>query len=141
MSIHTKNFQILNSEMFKVKIGKSPSIMHELFQIDDSNNFNLRKNRGLKHSNPITVYYGTETISVSGTKLWIILSDQYKNSASLEELKTKVKNWVPLNCPCRLCKTIHSKCWLYLISIANSIFTLFVQLVCNEYFVMFCCIL
>ena len=40
---HTRNLQILVTEMFKVKIGGSPSIMHEIFQIDDSNNGNLGK--------------------------------------------------------------------------------------------------
>ena len=48
VSIHTRNLQILVTEMFKVKIGEWPSIMHEIFQIEDSNNFNLRKNRRFK---------------------------------------------------------------------------------------------
>ena len=69
MSIHTRNLQILVTEMFKVKIGESQSIMHEISQISDSNNFNLRKNRGLKPGNPKTVYYGIETISILGPKL------------------------------------------------------------------------
>ena len=64
VSIHTRNLQILVTEMFKVKIGESPSIMHEIFQVDDSNYFNLRKNREFKPGNPKTVYYGTKTISV-----------------------------------------------------------------------------
>ena len=93
------------SEMLKVKIGESLSMMHKIFQIDDSNNFNLRKNRGFKPGNPKKVYYGIETISVLGPKLWLILPDQYKNSTSLKEFKTKIKNWAPLNCPRRLCKT------------------------------------
>ena len=58
--------------------------MYKIFQIDDSNNFNLRKNRGFKAGNPKTVYYGTETITVLGLKLWIILPDEYKNSTSLK---------------------------------------------------------
>ena len=32
---------------------------------------------------------------------------------------------------------IHSKCWFDLVSVRNNIFTLFVQLVCNKYFVTF----
>ena len=72
VSIHTRSFQMLVSEMFKVKIGESLSIMHEIFQIDDSNNFNLIKNRRFKRGNPKPVYYGTETIFVLGPKLWII---------------------------------------------------------------------
>ena len=74
---------LIKVKMFKVKIGESPSIMDGIFQIDDSSNFNLRKNRGFKPGNPKTVYYGTETISI----------------------KSKIKNWVPLSCSCFLCKT------------------------------------
>ena len=36
--------------------------------------------------------------------LWIVLPDEYKNSTSLKEFKGKIKNWVPLNCPCCLCE-------------------------------------
>ena len=43
--------------MFKVKIGESPSIMHEVYLIDDTNNYNLWKNRVFKPSNPKTVSY------------------------------------------------------------------------------------
>ena len=100
VSIHTRNLQILVTEMFEVKI-----IIQEIFQTDDSNNFNLRKNRGFRPDNPKTVYYEAKTISVLGPKLQIILPDEYKNSISLKEFETKIKNWVPLNCPCRLCKT------------------------------------
>ena len=102
----TRNLQIPITEMFKVKIGESPSIMHEIIQTDDSNNFNLRKNRGFKSGNPKTVYYGTETICVlEPPKLRIILPDEYKNSVSLKQFKPKIRNWLLLNCPCRLCKT------------------------------------
>ena len=57
------------NEMLKVKIGESSSIMHEIFQIQYSNNYNLRKNRGFKPGNPKTVYYTTEIMSVFGPKL------------------------------------------------------------------------
>ena len=80
-------------------------MIHEIFQTEDSNNFNLRKNGEFKTGNPKTVYYGTETTSVLGPKLWMILPDDYKDSKSLKEFTTKIKNRVPLNCPCILCKT------------------------------------
>ena len=44
--------------------------------MDNFNNYNLRKNRGFKPGNTKIVYYGTETISVVGPKLWIILPDK-----------------------------------------------------------------
>ena len=105
VSIHKRNLQIHVTEMFKVKIEESPCIMHEIFQTGDSNNYSLRKNSGFKRRNPKTVYYGAETISVLVQKLWITLPDEYNNLKRLKEFKTKIKNWVPLNCPCRLCKT------------------------------------
>ena len=89
--------------MFKVKISESPSITHEIFQTDDSNNFNLRKNRGFKPGNPKKVYYGTETISVLGPKLWIILLGEYKNSTKSGELGAS-KLLMPF------LQDIHSKC-------------------------------
>ena len=46
MSINTRNLQIVFTEMFKVKIGESSSIMQEIFEIDNSNKQNIRKNRG-----------------------------------------------------------------------------------------------
>ena len=51
VSIHTRNVQILVTEMFKINIGESPSIMHEIFHIDDCNNYNLWKNRRFKPAN------------------------------------------------------------------------------------------
>ena len=137
VNIHTRKFQILDTEMFKVEIGESPSAMHQIFQTHDSNNFSLKKNRVFKPGNPKTVYYGTETVSVLGPKLWIILPDTYKNSTSLKEFKSKIKNWV-LKLPMSFMEDTHTKCWLYLISIRNRIFILFFQLVCNKYFVMYC---
>ena len=91
MNIHTRNLQILVAEMFKVKTGKLPSKMHEIFQIDDFDNYNLWKNREFKPGNPKTVFYGIETISVLVPKLWMILPDEYKNSTSLKELKLRLR--------------------------------------------------
>ena len=60
VSIHTRNLEIPVAEMFKVKIGESASKMHEIFQTDNSNNFNLRRNKRFKPGNPKIVYYGTD---------------------------------------------------------------------------------
>ena len=56
--------------------------------------------------------------------LWIVLPDEYKNSTSLKEFKSKIKNWV-LKLPMSFMQDTHTKCWLYLISIRNRIFILF----------------
>ena len=56
------------------------------------------------------MYYGTETISVLGPKLWIVLPDEYKNSTGLKEFKTKMKDWVTSKLPMPFIQDIHSKC-------------------------------
>lgn len=43
--IYTRNLHIFVTEMFKVKIGELLPITHEVFQIDDSNNYNSGKYR------------------------------------------------------------------------------------------------
>ena len=55
-------------------------------------------------SNPRTVKYGLETLRSLGPKLWEMLSENTRNSVTLSVFKTKIKIWVPHNCPCRLCK-------------------------------------
>ena len=56
VSILIRNLQILVTEVFKVKTGESPSITHDIFQTDDSNDYNLSRNRVFKPGNPKTLY-------------------------------------------------------------------------------------
>ena len=90
VSIHTRNLQILVTEMFQLKFRELSSILHEVFQIDNSNNYNFRKIGDLNLVIFKTCIMETKTISVSGLKLWIILPDEYKNLTTLKEFKAKV---------------------------------------------------
>ena len=46
-----------------------------------------------------TVRYGTETITYLGTKVWSIIPDNIRESASLETFRQKIKLWKPNSCP------------------------------------------
>ena len=59
-----------------------------------------------------TVSYGLETISYRGPKTWALVPDKIKNSTNLLELKTKIKQWKPQGCSCRLCK-VYLTCILF----------------------------
>ena len=37
-------------------------------------------------------------------KIWDMPPDDYKDIDDLNTFKSKIKNWKPENCPCRLCK-------------------------------------
>ena len=39
-----------------------------------------------------------------GPSLWRILPNEFKELDNLNEFKTKIKRWIPENCPCGLCK-------------------------------------
>ena len=66
--------------------------------------YNLRNVNTIKTTNVHTVFNGTETIAFRGPKTWELVPEDIRNSASLTEFKSKIKNWEPKGCTCRLCK-------------------------------------
>ena len=48
--------------------------------------------------------YGTKTVSLLAPKICDILPNDTKDSESLDMFKSKIKKWIPSECPCRLCK-------------------------------------
>ena len=65
----------------------------------------LRGNNFLKRRRVNSVRYGTESVSFLVPKIWDILPKEINNSETLNTFKAKIKNWVPQECPCRLCNT------------------------------------
>ena len=51
-----------------------------------------------------SVLHGTESISYLGSKIWSIVSEEFKHKRPLNSFKESIKMWVPTNCPCRLRK-------------------------------------
>ena len=102
-SIHHRNLQKLAIEIYKVKNNLSPTLMKEVFPVRDIP-YNLRCLNPFHSKNINTVYNGTETISFRGPKTWKLVPDDLKNAASLSEFKSKIKQWEPKGCTCRLCK-------------------------------------
>ena len=105
VSIHHRNIQTLATEMFKVKNEMSPEIICDIFTQRINNHYNLRHINHFETPFVRTVYNGTESVSYLGPKIWDIVPEEYKTLNSLNSFKESIKNWVPLNCPCRLCKT------------------------------------
>ena len=67
-------------------------------------NSDLRGNNFLEKRRVNEVRYGTESISFLGPKIWELLPNEIKDSDTLQIFKAKMKQWVPVECPCRLCK-------------------------------------
>ena len=104
VSIHHRNLQVLAIEMFKIKNKMAPELLNEIFQ-EKTASYNLRRNSNFFIRKVHSVYHGTESLSFLGPKIWELVPEGLKQSESLEIFKNKIKKWVPLRCPCRLCRT------------------------------------
>ena len=51
-----------------------------------------------------TTNYGINSISYLAPNIWDQVSDEIKNTKSLNIFKHGIKTWIPLKCPCILCK-------------------------------------
>ena len=67
-------------------------------------NYELCGNNFLERRRVKSVRYGTESISSLAPKIWKILHNEIKDSNTLQIFKVKIKKWVPVECPYRLCK-------------------------------------
>ena len=104
VTIHTRNLQILATEMFKVYRNISPPIFSEIFHRRDIN-YNLRINSDFAMPNVMSVFHGSESISYLGPKIWDIVPFKLKELTSVVvAFKKGIKEWKPKNCPCRLYK-------------------------------------
>ena len=100
VTIQHRNIRALAVEIYKVIQGISPPLLNEVFV---PCNYDLRGNNFLGRRVK-SVRYGTESISFLAPKIWEILPNEIKDSDTLQIFKAKIKEWVPVECPCRLCK-------------------------------------
>ena len=82
VSIHTRNLQMLATEMIKVYRSMHPPIFSELFRRRDIC-YNLRSNSNFAVSNVTSAFHGSESISYLGPKIWDIVPSELKQLTSL----------------------------------------------------------
>ena len=95
VTVHTRNLQILATEMFKVYRNISPPIFSEIFHGLDLN-YNLRINSDFLMPNIRSVFHGSERILYLGPKIWDVVPTE------LNEFKKDIKEWKPKNCSCKM---------------------------------------
>ena len=107
VKIHQRNLQLLTREIFKTKNELSPKIMEEIFTFKNVD-YSLRNNTSLKIGNLKTVYYGTESLTNLGAKIWNLLPDGYKELKSLCTFKSKISIWVTNGCPSKYVRFVEN---------------------------------
>ena len=76
--------------------------MKKVFPIKESPNYS--SSNMFITRNVHTVKYGTETLSHLSPKIWAIIPLEIKSEKTLKGFSRKIKQWQPLECPCKLCK-------------------------------------
>ena len=109
VTIHHRNIRLLATEMYKVSNGIASPSMSEIFGYKNGTVDNVSSNTiACKFYNPVkpkTTNYGLETLRHLAPKIWNILPVEIKNVTSLQVFRLKIKTWIPINCPCRICAT------------------------------------
>ena len=80
-----------------------------------------------------TVYFGTESLSYLGSKLWNLLHQDLKTLTSLTQFKSQVKKMGSAKLPLPTLQVILLECWLYLIQ--NDF--IFMQFICVSFLFFF----
>ena len=89
--------------MYKAVNNIAPTVVSELFSFSNVN-YNLRSGSQFHQLSANTVWNGQETISYLGQDIWNMVPEEMKQKSSLFAFKREIKQWVPNNCLCRICK-------------------------------------
>ena len=93
-NIYHKNIQILAIELYKVKNNLSNQIM-QIFEKRQKVHYNLRFQTDFVLPGVNTTYFGLYSLRYFSSKIWNVIPDEIKNSLSLDEFKTKIRQWKP----------------------------------------------
>ena len=89
--------------MYKVVNNIAPTIVSEPFSFSNVN-YSLRSGSQFHQPSANTVWNGQETISYLRPKTWNMVPQEMKQKSFLFAFKIEIEQWVPKNCPCRICK-------------------------------------
>ena len=101
MTIHQRNIQLVAITMFGVVRKLGPDIVRDLFVLD----LDTRNDRTFLRPNVNTVYNGENSIRYFGPIVWDeMLPRRFKSITTLEKFRDDIREWVPVGCPCSLCR-------------------------------------
>ena len=104
VSIHIRNLKVLATEIFNARNNLSLPAVQNIFRTTEPA-YSLRRDTIFESPRIQTQWYGTESLTYLGLKIWSQVPNEIKESASLTVFKNKIKNRWPKLCPCKLCKT------------------------------------
>ena len=98
---HHRNIHSFAIEMYKAKNNLSLIFMQELF----THNSSRGKDRFFR-PNVNSVTYGDKGLRIFGPIIWNeMLPEKLKSCVSLHSFEKSIKELIPMNCKCDLCRT------------------------------------
>ncbi len=101
-TLHIRRINAIASEVFKSLNNLNPNFINKMFQMKDITN-DLRDSN--IYVNKIT--YGKKTLSYYVTHIWNSLPNNIKESTSLDNFKTMLKEWEGPKCQCNMCNNLN----------------------------------
>ena len=102
VKIHTRNLQLLMTEVYRTTKRINPPFMWDLLKHKQVN-YNFRVQNLLQLPTTNTKTHGVRSFTYRGSILWNYLSDEFKQISSLKLFKDKIKSWKGSMCMCKLC--------------------------------------
>ena len=99
---HHKNWQVLATKIWKVKHGLSLQIINNVFELKSAM-CNMRREDLFRSRSIHSVGLATDSLTYLRPKIWNAVPQVFKNCDSPYVFKTKTKQWIRMNYPCRLC--------------------------------------
>ena len=101
-TIHHQNIQTLAIEIYKIFHGLSTSNYKELF-VFRNNNYNTRSKYDLTIPLVNSVLKGQNSLRYLGPIIWNSIPLNIRCVDNFNIFKSKIRQWKPVDCPCRLC--------------------------------------
>ena len=102
-TVHLRNIQSLSTELFKVKMNLSNTIMDDILQTR-ALPYTLRSNTDFARISVNTSRFGLISLRYFASKVWNIVPSDIKNASNLNIFKNKIRKWEPKEYHCYLCQ-------------------------------------
>ena len=88
--------------MYKVANGMSPDIRNGIFKLRENTHYNLRHTSQILDDLIHIVFYGSESASYLGPKIWEQIPFEIKNINTVLGFKREIRNWKHASCHCKI---------------------------------------
>jgi exonuclease III len=103
--VHHRNIQAMAIEMYKTKNKLEPEvILNNIFILNENRRDGMRSSSDFLRPRINSVHFGEDSLQYFGSVIWDKIPIEIRNSESLSSFKSKIRNWSPDECTCRLCR-------------------------------------